>query len=188
MKITSLLALLLVLFILLMVTSLFIAPSGSYISVGGSAPTLIVFGKQDNVYARVQIVVTPFLSGNQQLNFTFPNGTQLSMTGPTTINLVYHNTAYLGSGVSGGVGPCIALGATSSAPAGCVHVPGSNESGASCTISTAQPMCLTWFPVDMPSPAYAAATVPWQGAHAYQYLIGGNGSFALVIKTWGASL
>ena len=188
MKIGGLLALLLILFVLLSTLSVFTSPNQSYNFVSEGAPALVVFGKLDNVYARVQLTITPFLTGDQQLTFVYPNGTQLHITGFTQINLRYPNTAYLPGGVSGGVGPCIGTGPVSFMPQGCVHIPGSNETGTSCNVSTSQPLCLTSFVVDGPTAAYATANVPWDGAHGYQYLINGNGSFGIVMEAWGASL
>jgi len=189
MKMKGLLALILLLLVLLSSLSLFAVPNQSFSTIAGGAPMLVVFAKQDYVYARVQLSLTPFLSGNQQLNIVLPNGTSRPITRTTTIDLAYPNTIYYNSMIStGGAGPCIAIGAAAPQAAGCVHVPGSNETSTDCSVSPSRPICLTAFSVDRPSSSYATSYVPWQGVHTYQYLINGTGSFDLSLQTWGISL
>jgi hypothetical protein len=189
MKIPGLLALVLLLLVLSSSLSLFVVPNQVFNQVSGGAPSLVVFGKQDYVYARVQLTITPFLAGNQQLSIYLPDGTSRQITSTTTINIVYPNTIYYSGMIStGGAEPCIAIGSASPLVSSCVHIPALNETGTSCDVSPSRPLCLTSFPVDRPTPSYASTSEPIPGVHTYTFLINGTGSFNLQMQMWGVSL
>jgi hypothetical protein len=115
MKLRGLLLLLLLLAILLPLTTLFQStnvPESGHAGIGNS---VVVVARENYVYARVQIVVQPLENGTnviisggqtQPVTFTFPNGTSVIVTKPTTFTFILSNEVFftLGSVSAGGPG------------------------------------------------------------------------------------
>src|ERR1035438_826746 len=99
MKLRGLLVLLLLLAIMLPLTTLFQStnvPESGHAGIGNS---IVVVAKENYVYARVQIVVQPLnvlVQGGQiqPAMFTFPNGTSVTVTKPTTFTIILPNEVF----------------------------------------------------------------------------------------------
>lgn len=109
MKLRGLLLLLLLLAILIPLTSLFQSASVPEFGYSGIGNSVVVVAKENYVYARVQITVQPFVNGTnlmvygggiQPALFTFPNGTSVTVTKPTTFTIILSNEAFIGQASS----------------------------------------------------------------------------------------
>jgi len=119
MKLRGLLLLLLLLAILLPLTTLFQSknvPESGHAGIGNS---VVVVAKENYVFARVQIVVQPLENGTnvivhggqtQPVTFTFPNGTSVMVTKPTTFTFILSNEVFFTIGSVGAGGPGYNLG------------------------------------------------------------------------------
>jgi hypothetical protein len=110
MKLRGLLVLLLLLAIMLPLTTLFQStnvPESGHAGIGNS---IVVVAKENYVYARVQIVVQPLnvlVQGGQiqPAMFTFPNGTSVTVTKPTTFTIILPNEVFFMPSSVGAAGP-----------------------------------------------------------------------------------
>jgi hypothetical protein len=114
MKLRGLLPLLLLLAILLPLTTLFQSTSVSESGHAGIGNSVVVVAKENYVYARVQIVVQPLENGTNVIvhggptlpvTFTFPNGTSVKVTKPTTFTIILSNEVFFTLGSVGAGGP-----------------------------------------------------------------------------------
>ncbi len=103
MKLRGLLLLVLVLAVMLPVTTIFHSASVPETGYAGIGSSRVVVAKERYVYARVQIAVQPLenntnvvVTGGQTrpATFTFPNGTSVTVTKPTTFTIVLSNEVY----------------------------------------------------------------------------------------------
>jgi len=109
MKLRGLLLLLLLLAVLLPMTSAFHYASVPNFGYAGIGSSVVVVAKEDYIYARIQIVVQPLENNTnvlihgglaQTVGFTYPNGTTVTVTRPTTFTIILPNSAFFGEAVS----------------------------------------------------------------------------------------
>ncbi|MGP8125910.1 MAG: hypothetical protein ACLQEQ_08650 [Nitrososphaerales archaeon] len=114
MKLKGLLLLLLLLAVLLPLTAIFQSASVTETGYAGIGNSVVVVAKESYVYARVQILVQPLVNNTnvvvyggqiQPARFTFPNGTSVTVTKPTTFTIVLSNDAFIGAPATWATGP-----------------------------------------------------------------------------------
>lgn len=114
MSLRSLLLLLLLLAVLLPLTSIFQSASFPEVGYAGIGNSVVVVAKESYVYARVQIAVQPLQNNTdvvvyggqiQPTRFTFPNGTSVTVTQPTTFTIILSNEVFIGQGATWATGP-----------------------------------------------------------------------------------